>query len=326
MRQVAFASLLLVLLFPGYVGGQQNPTLAEVLKQNSVSLHLSSVAHLNDPITSYATLNTDREFLIAYYLVNPGNELHFPLLLTRFDKRSGKWQEALLTGLKANIFEGPEPEMQADCIGSALRLEGIRNWYYLDLHWTPSAGCLVILNHDLTVHQTLPGWTAAFFKSGLLVCEGNMVHFAPVHAMTLFLYDPVVNKSQKIYPQKNDPFRRDFSERLEDVINEKRCQENNWACDPEDFDSGIGPIEVNDETQSLAFRVGFGTGGFLPSEEAEASGKWDDDEYVYIYRLNPLRWREFSVYDLKPKFGTDSLKDLLAPEKLGQVFATPPPQ
>ncbi len=72
------------------------------------------------------------------------------------------------------------------------------------------------MNHDLTVHQTLTGWTAAFFKSGLLVYEGNMVHFAPVHPVTLFLYDPVANKSREIYPQKNDPFRKNFSERLEE--------------------------------------------------------------------------------------------------------------
>ncbi len=325
MRQVALVSLLLLLLFPKYVRGQQDPTLADVLKQNSVSFHLNSVSHLNDSITSYATLNTDDEFLIAYYLVNPGNELHFPLFLTRFDKRSGKWQETSLTGLKVKMSEETDPETW-DCIGAAVSLEGNGDWYYLNLHWNPSAGCLVILNHDLTVHRTLTGWTAAFFKSGLVVYEGNMVHFAPVHPETLFLYDPVAHKSQEIYPQKSDPFRKNFSERLEEVIDEKRCQENNWACDPDDFESSAGPIEVNDETHSLAFRVDFETVGFIERYAAEDSGKWDDDEYVYVYQFDPLRWREFSVYDLKPKFGTDSLRDLLAPEKLRQVFATPPPR
>ena len=147
-RQVAFAFLLVILLFPRYVGGQQNLMLADVLKQNSVSFDLSSVSHLKDPITSYATLNTDREFLIAYYLDNSGNELHFPLLLARFDKRSGTWQEASLTDLKVKIFPDAEPEMQDDCIGSVVSFEGNSDWYYLNLHWTPSAGCLLILNHD----------------------------------------------------------------------------------------------------------------------------------------------------------------------------------
>lgn len=326
MRQAAVASLLLVLLFPGYVGGQQDQRLVDVLKQSSVSFDLKSVPHLNDAITSYATLNTDHEFLIAYYLITPRNELHFPLFLTRYDKLSGQWQEASLTDLKVKISEGTEPETEEECIGSALRLERTGNWYYLDLHWNPSAGCLVILNHDLTVHQTLTGWTAAFFKSGLLAYERNMVHFAPVHPETLFLYAPVARKSQKIYPPKSDPFRKDFSERLKKVIDEKRCQENNWPCDPDDFGSVVGPVEVNDETHSLAFRVEFETEGFLPREEAEGSGKWDDDQYVYIYQLDPLRWREFSIYDLQPEFGTDSLKNLLTQDKLRRVFATPPPR
>ncbi len=326
MRQIAFASLILALIFPGHIDGQQDPTLADVLKQNSVSFGPISVSHLKDRITSYTTLNADHEFLIAYYLDNPGNEMHFPLFLTRFDKLSGKWQEASLTGLQVKISEETEPEIWDDCIGSAVSLEGSGDWYYLNLHWNPSAGCLVVLNRDLTVRRTLTGWTSAFFKSGLLIYEGNMMHFASVHPVTLFLYDPVTNSFQEIYPQKKDPFRKNFSERLEEVIDEKRCQQNNWACDPDDFESGIGPIEVNDETRALAFRVQFGTEGFLIREEAEDSGKWDDDEYVYIYQLDPLRWREFSVYDLKSKFGTDSLKGLLAPEKLGQVFATPAPR
>ena len=114
MRQVVFSSLLLVLLFRGYAAGQQNQTLGDVLKQMSVPIHSGSVSHLNEPITSYATLNTDREFLVAYYLISPGNELNFPLFLMRFDKRSGEWQEASLTDLKVKISEETEPDMQVD--------------------------------------------------------------------------------------------------------------------------------------------------------------------------------------------------------------------
>jgi len=60
-------------------------------------------------------------------------------------------------------------------------------------------------------------------------------------------------------------------------------------------------------------------------DQAESTDEWNDDQYVYVYRLNPLGWREFSIYDLKPKFGTDALRELLTPSKLKQVFSTPAP-
>jgi hypothetical protein len=327
MPRTALASLFVGFLFLGYAVAEQDQTLADVLKQNSVPFPPSSVPHLNAPITSYATLNNEQEFLIAYYLVASRNELRFPLFLTRFDKQAGKWQHASLTDLSVKILQGTEDEMQDDCIGSVLSIEGNSKWYYLALHWNPSAGCLVTLQHDLTVSQTLAGGTAAFFKSGMLVYSGNMVHLASVHPETLHLYDPVTHKSQQLYPQKNDPFRDAFSTRLEKVIDRKRCAENNWSCEPNDFTTDIKyPIEVNDETNALAFRIDFETEGILTREQAESSGKWNDDHYVYVYQLNPLRWREFSIYDLKPKFGTDSLQELLTPEKLQHVFSTPPRQ
>jgi hypothetical protein len=327
MQRAALACLFVGFLFLGYAAGDQDQTLAEVLKQSSIPLPPGSVPHVNAPITSYATLNNDQEFLIAYYLVAPRNELRFPLFLTRFDKQVGKWQHASITDLKGKIPQETEHGVEVDCIGSVLSVEGNSKWYYLTLHWNPSAGCLVILQHNLTVSQTLTGGTAAFFKSGMLVYSGNMVHFASVHPETLHLYNPLTHTSQQLYPQMNDPFRDAFSTRLEKVIDQKKCAENNWSCEPGDFTTDIKyPIEVNDETNALAFRIDFETEGILTRKEAESSGKWNDDQYVYFYQLNPLRWREFSIHDLKPKFGTDSLKDLLTPEKLQNVFSTPPRQ
>lgn len=324
-KQAALVSLLVVLLFTALARAQQNQTLADVLNRRSISSHANAVAHLNDPITSYAILDTNREFLIAYYLLNPGNELQAPLFLTRFDKSSGEWQQAQSD--PKTISDGTGPLTQLDCIGSAINLERSADWYYLDLHLNPSAGCLVVLNHDLTVNGTLTGFTAAHFKSGLLVYQGNAVHFAAVHPLTLFLYDPITRKSQQIYPPERDPFRAEFSHVLEKVIDEKRCQENDWPCDPKDFESDVlHPIEVSDETHALAFRVEFSMQGFVPPEDADRSSKLSKHQYVYVYQLDPIRWREFAAGDLKREFGTDSIRDLVTPEKLRQVFATQPPQ
>jgi hypothetical protein len=313
------------LLLGGGASAQQNPTLAGILKQEGVPLPPSEIPHRDSQVTSYAALNDDREFLIAYYLDNPENELRFPLFLTLFDKRSTKWHHVELSDVKVNIFAGTDYELPDDCLGSVLSVKRDHASYYLDIHLTPSAGCLLILKQDLSVSQTLDGWTAGFFKSGLLVYSGDMVHFADVHPETLFLYDPVTKKRLQLYPPKHDPFRDDFSTRLEKVIDHNRCAENNWACEPDRFATVIDSIEVNDETKSLAFRASFETEGFLMRDQAETTDQWDDDQYAYIYQLHPLRWREFSIYDLKPKFGTDSLREMLAPAKLKQVFSTPAP-
>jgi hypothetical protein len=224
-----------------------------------------------------------------------------------------------------NVFAETGRGIEDDCLGSVLSIARNGGWHYLNLHFNPSAGCLLILNRDLTVSQTLGGWTVAFFHSGLLVYEGDMVHFADVHPETLFLYDPAQHKTLQIYPQKNDPFRDNFSTRLEKAIDHQRCAENNLACEPDRFTSQIDSVEVNDETKSLAFHVSFEPDGFVLREEAETSGNWNDDHYVYVYRVHPFQWRQFSVYDLKPKFGTDSLKGLLTPDKLKEVFSTPAP-
>ncbi|HXZ81855.1 MAG TPA: hypothetical protein VEG30_18145 [Terriglobales bacterium] len=326
MRQAVLV-LIAGVVFIGNTSAQERETLADVLQQHEIPSPPASIPHLTSRITSYDVLNDDREFLIAYYMVDTADEnaLRPPLFLTRFDKKTQEWQHVAITGQKSEGLPD-RPELQDDCLGSVLRAEHHNSWYYLNLHWNPSAGCLLILNEDLSVSHTLPGGSAGFFQTGLLVYSGNMVHFADVHPETLWLYDPATHKSEQLYPQKNDPLRGAFSTRLEKVIDEKRCMHNNWGCDPDRFTSDlVYPIEVNDQTQSLAFHVRFEPEGFLPREEAEDSGQWDDDDYVYIYRLSPLRWRGFSIYDLKPKFGTDSLSELLTPAKLKQVFATPAP-
>jgi hypothetical protein len=159
-----------------------------------------------------------------------------------------------------------------------------------------------------------------------------MVQFAPVHPATLFLYDPATRKSQRIYPPKSDPFRQAFSQRLEKVIDQTRCRENDWPCDPNDFESSIvHPIEVNDETYSLALRVDFRTQGFLPRHKTSGSGEWDDSQYVYVYMCMSTSstrsaGESFPSTISSPRFGSDSLKNLLGPAKLSQVFATPPPR
>ena len=301
---------------------QQHLTLADVLQQESIPFPPASIPRLNALITSYATLNDSQGFLVAYYLADPGTDtLRPPLCLARYSKATGRWRDVALE---------PEQIQQASRlkdwnIGSVQSLTRRGTNYYLQIHWGPSAGSILILTDDLSVRDAVGGWTRGWYKSGDVLYEGNMTHFVEVKPETLWLYDAESRESRELYPQPDDPLRNAFSAKLAKVIDENRCRLRNWDCNPKNFSTEIDEVELNDETRALAARVRFYAEGFLDRDEAENSGKFDDDDYVYIYQLQPFRWREFSVYDLKPKFGTDSLKELLTPGKIDAVFATPAP-
>lgn len=316
--------LALILLLGALVFAQQNPSLAEVLSQNSISALPGSLPHLTLRITSYSVLDEEQEFIIAYYIDDGSMELRGPLMVSRLNKVSGIWNHVELSSSSLGIPEFKDTPIA--CLGSVLKIQHAASWYYLTLHWNPSAGCFLVLNRDLSVDAARTGGVSAVFESGLAICDGNMVHFADVHPQTLYLYDPASHSAKDIFPQSNDPFRKDFATKLEKVIDQKRCMENNWACMPDRFSINLGyPINVDDRTKAIAFSAVFEADGFLNREDIEDSGMFDDDAYAYIFQLEPFRWREFSIYDLKSKFKTDSLQELISPQMIEKVFATPAP-
>jgi hypothetical protein len=322
---VALILLSIAWLIP-YGAAQENPTFADVLKQHSTPFPPATIPHLNSKITSFDILDDEQEFVIAYYLDNPKNELRAPLLVTRLNKVDGRWDHAAFAESELAVTDIKD-SANFPCLGSVMKVQRNAQWYFLTLHWNPSAGCFIVLKSDLRVEDARTGGIAETFRSGLVVADGNMVHFADVHPQTLYLYEPATHKAQPLYPQEHDPFRDDFSARLEKTVDQNLCRKNNWGCQTDQFTTDLSyPPEINDDTGSIAFRASFEPEGFLERDAAEASGKWDDDSYAYVFQLAPFRWREFSVYDLKPKFGTDSLKDLISPEMIEKVFATPAPK
>jgi hypothetical protein len=328
MRGLWVAALILfsIAWFSHCGAAQENPTLADVLKQHSIPFPPATIPHLNAKITSFDILDDETEFVIGYYLDNPKNEMRAPLLVTRMNKVNGHWDHAALAESELAVTD-IKGGANTPCLGSVMKIQRTAQWYFLTLHWNPSAGCFIVLKSDLRVEDARTGGVAATFRSGLVVVDGNMIHFADVHPQTLYLYEPATHKARPLYPQQHDPFRDDFSARLEETIDQNLCRTNNWGCMTDRFTTNLSyPIEINDDTGSIAFRASFEPEGFLDRKAVEASGKWYDDDYAYVFRLAPFRWREFSVYDLKPKFGTDSLRDLISPEMIGKIFATPEPK
>jgi len=127
-----------------------------------------------------------------------------------------------------------------------------------------------LLKRDFTVDNVLPGWDLAFLK-GVVLWERNMIHFAPTHPEQLWSYEVPTGRSERLFPQPQDPFREDFKHRLAAIVDRNKCRINNWSCNPDQFGSDIADIEVNQETSAFAVRVGFSTEGFLASEEADES-------------------------------------------------------
>lgn len=301
---------------------QQYSTLGQLLQRAAVPIPPASIPHLQALVTSYAVLDDTREFVIGYYLADPQTQiLRPPLFVTRYSKAGGDWSHVAIES--SEVLQASK--LKDWSVGSVLEINRTAHGYYLQLHWTPSAGCLLILDDDLNVVDALAGGPLGWFKSGAILYTKNMIHFADVHPETLWLYDSVTRESKQLYPQPGDPLRDAFSARLAKIVDDQRCRKRNWACDPQNFASDIAEVHLNDDTGSFAAHISFETEGFLDRYEAEDSGQWDDDDYVYIYQLQPFRWREFLIYDLKPKFGTDSLKDLLTPTMIEKVFAAPAP-
>jgi hypothetical protein len=153
----------------GHAIAQQNPTLGDVLRGQLVPFSPMTIPNLDKRITSFAMLNDDRTFLIAYYLDTPENLLRFPIFITSLDKETGNWRHKALHSVRVTVFENSDHPIQDDCLGSVISVERSEKRYFLNLHFNPSAGCLIILNLDLSVDHTFGGSLAAVFKSGLIV-------------------------------------------------------------------------------------------------------------------------------------------------------------
>src|SRR5215467_328887 len=99
-------------------GAQENPTLAAVLTEHSIALPPEPAPHLNARIASYGILDDEKEFVIGYYLDRPNFELKAPLLLTRFDKTTGRWDNRKYDQSQlrmSDIKDGPRYPVWAQC-------------------------------------------------------------------------------------------------------------------------------------------------------------------------------------------------------------------
>lgn len=227
-------------------------TLGEVLRIQNAPAAEQSLPNLDKVITSYQVLDDAKNFLIAYYVDNGQGTLDGPLIVSRFDKPARSWQTKELRG----------DEMRDDsCFGSAIGAQSVGDRIYLELHINPSASCTLVLSYDLAVQKVLSGWFLGAFPDGRVVYHNNEIHFAPVHAAELSIFNPKTSQEIKIYPRK--PFQSIRAAHIQKMLgfyahNPDWCNTHNSPCDPEWFDNDIqGGVSISDKTDSLAFVIQF---------------------------------------------------------------------
>jgi hypothetical protein len=248
-------------------------TLAGVIRSSGLDASPDVLGNLDRPITSYATLENAKEFLIAYYVDDGTKTLRGPLFLNRYDKATRAWT-------------GAEIAVDSRCLGSAVSVHASSRAFYLGTHLTPSAECTMVLSRDFAVEAVLPGWFLAAFAGGTIVYQRSEVHFAPMHYTEVSLYDPVSGRDLQIYPMK--PFQRIRSEHIERVrrvySNPEWCRAHNHPCDPELFDNFIvGDVAISDATNALTFQVAF-----------DNTVYWTD---IQRWRLNSFRMLRAYVFE-----------------------------
>jgi hypothetical protein len=294
-------------------------TLRETLAAEGISVEGKSLANIDKRITSGATLKNADEFLIAYYLDDGSGLLNPPLYLHRLDRKTNIWTSATL-GEIGSSADTPD----SVCYGAVLDIGSFLDRYILETHINPSAGCVLIVSHELKFRTVLYGWVLGHFDDGTIIFHRNQIHFATVHPAEIAVYQEKNRKDFTFFPPKAEtPVREVLTAELRDFYHTHQdyCAKANDPCDPMEFDSSLtGQIAVDEHSHAAAFSISYELQGY-GQDEKKPSGP---NAVVYVYRnlddVNKIECRELLSADVKARFGDISLQKLVEPAQLEMIF------
>jgi hypothetical protein len=277
---------------------------------------------LNRSLSSGSEFETDRERLMATYVIEPSGLLPDYFYLFRFDKQNRQWQSSRLKW-PAWEYGGNSPHQCTG--GSILQILASPHFFYLNGHINPSACCTMVISKDLKFHDTFYGWPAALGPADQVVVENSQVYFAPTHYVEFSIYHPQKKSLSTLHPSKSfQPVREHYIEAVKRAYAPcctrpplPGCTDparfGNHHCNPELFDNYLkGEVEVNPATETLAFINVFD----------DIAGT---EEIVYFYRHfnNGVQreYREMKLADLYKDFGKYPLKKYLTAPVLSRIFA-----
>jgi len=319
--------LLLVYLLTFYVrpalAQGEGKTLRQVLTEEQVPADAGKLHNLGKRITSGAELKDASQFAIAYYLHDPSELLNPPLFIDLYDRRTGQWRGGSIETATAHWRD-----MDVNCLGSVWGIKASSDLLFLDTNINPSAGCVLILSHELQLRGSLCGWLLGQIGQNELIYERSQVHFAPVHPVEIAIYDLRSKRDLTIFPPKAPAaIRQARIEQLKEFYKTRAqwCRENNDPCDPEQFDSELeGNVAVDDREKSLAFIISYEQIQVFQGEQKPSGPK----QVVYIYRNvddeKKMEYREMLMEESRTRFGDVPLETLLQPEALKKIFVELP--
>jgi hypothetical protein len=291
-------------------------TLGEVLKQHGIASTIHATP--GRPITSYGILDEPATFCIAFYwLDNQTGTLGDQLEILSVNRDAGKTRTATLR--YSELVPG-KPHFRT---GSITRIVASPNFLFLSGHDNPSAGKVLVLSRELSFQTALSGWPLATFDNDILVFHKSQIHFAPIHAAEIAIYDPHVGREEQIYPRK--PFQEIRLRHIEALrkVYEPRPTEwfmqRNHPTDPEWFNNYlVGDVAVSDAQDALAFVIAFDH-----SEVRTDESRPQPTHVIYVIRgigSGSVKYKEILQDQLEPGLGVRSLTELLDPRILGRIF------
>ena len=187
-------------------------------------------------------------FVAACYFVDEAKDQRLgPFHLIRFDRASGHWNRRTLD------------EPQGAPIGVVI---GQRN-ILVRTTLTPSAGLILVLNQTLGSVATLNGFDPVETPDGVVLFRGNMRHFAPTHAETLWVFDGRSGTPTEIFPgPKLSTLAEEVRRRIVDTVErlpekeQKEFSESNYGP-PFDFDRTFVSLTVSTSGRTIAFVVDY---------------------------------------------------------------------
>lgn len=302
-----------------FSGTSSAATLREVIATSDAPPDLRPLANLDRDITSYSVLDNPQWFAVAYYLQGSSEALEGPLFVDRYQRSTRQWRFA--------AFSRDQTSTRAsDCLGSASGLDAAADSFLLTTHITPSAECVLVLSTDLAVRTTLYGWPLATLADGSIVYHRSQIHFAPVHAAEIAVFNRKTGRSYTIYPSKPYQAVRQAEIATLTAFFDQHldwCNQHNQPCDPESFENALdGQVVTNKQTDALAFVIDYGSDAEDPGAPPVTAGH---RKVVYVFRYVSkefgFQYREMLQSDAIARFGDVPLAQLLTPARLQQVFA-----